>query len=40
ERRQVADAQELIGLLESEFGIRVPEKEVLTPVLERLIGSV
>ena len=40
ERRQVADAQELIGLLEREFGIRVPEKEVLTPVLERLIGSV
>ncbi|MBN3864026.1 arylamine N-acetyltransferase [Pseudomonas frederiksbergensis] len=40
ERRQVADAQELIGLLESEFGIRVPAKEVLTPVFERLIGSV
>lgn len=37
ERRQVADVDELIGLLQSEFGIRVPEHEALKRVLERLI---
>ncbi|WLG48877.1 arylamine N-acetyltransferase [Pseudomonas sp. FP1742] len=40
ERRQVADVDELIGLLESEFAIRVPAKEALKPVFERLIESV
>ena len=40
ERRQVADVDELIGVLEREFGLRVPAKEALKPVLERLIGSV
>lgn len=40
ERRQVADAEELIGLLESEFGIRVPAQEALKRVFERLIESV
>jgi N-hydroxyarylamine O-acetyltransferase len=40
ERHEVTDAQELIGLLESEFGIRVPTQEVLARVLERLIGPV
>ncbi|WP_447789296.1 arylamine N-acetyltransferase family protein [Pseudomonas farris] len=40
ERRQVADVDELIGLLESEFGIRVPAQEVLKRVLERLIEPV
>ncbi|KNH46931.1 arylamine N-acetyltransferase [Pseudomonas lini] len=40
ERRQVADVDELIGLLESEFGIRVPAPEVLKRVLERLIEPV
>ncbi|PQO99551.1 arylamine N-acetyltransferase [Pseudomonas frederiksbergensis] len=40
ERRQVADVDELIGLLESEFAIRVPAKEALKPVFERLIEPV
>ncbi|MFS2096298.1 arylamine N-acetyltransferase [Pseudomonas sp. Pseusp11] len=40
ERRQVTDVDELIGLLEREFDIRVPEKEALKPVLERLIEPV
>ncbi|MBB3239287.1 N-hydroxyarylamine O-acetyltransferase [Pseudomonas sp. Tn43] len=40
ERRQVADVDELIGLLESEFGIRVPAQDVLKRVLERLIEPV
>ncbi|MHC8371372.1 arylamine N-acetyltransferase family protein [Pseudomonas sp. MDT1-85] len=40
ERRQVADVEELIGLLESEFGIRVPAHEALKRVLERLIEPV
>ncbi|WP_237886305.1 arylamine N-acetyltransferase family protein [Pseudomonas sp. PGPR40] len=40
ERRQVTDAEELIGLLENEFGIRVPSQEALKRVFERLIGSV
>jgi N-hydroxyarylamine O-acetyltransferase len=40
ERRQVADAQELIGLLESEFAIRVPAQEALMRVFERLIETV
>jgi N-hydroxyarylamine O-acetyltransferase len=40
ERRQVTDVDELIGLLESEFGIRVPAQEVLKRVLERLIEPV
>ncbi|MFJ3367433.1 arylamine N-acetyltransferase [Pseudomonas sp. NPDC086251] len=37
ERRQVANVDELIGLLQSEFGIRVPEHAQLKWVLERLI---
>jgi N-hydroxyarylamine O-acetyltransferase len=37
ERRQVADVEELIGLLEGEFGIRVPEHAGLRQVLGRLI---
>ncbi|OYQ00899.1 arylamine N-acetyltransferase [Pseudomonas mandelii] len=37
ERRQVADVEELIGLLEGEFGIRVPEHAQLRQVLGRLI---
>ncbi|MGX1185046.1 N-hydroxyarylamine O-acetyltransferase [Pseudomonas sp. F-14 TE3623] len=40
ERREVADVDELIGLLESEFGIRVPAQEVLKRVLDRLIEPV
>lgn len=40
ERRQVADVDELIGLLESEFGIRVPAQEVLKRALGRLIEPV
>ncbi|EJM20257.1 arylamine N-acetyltransferase [Pseudomonas sp. GM18] len=40
ERRQVTDVDELIGLLEREFEIRVPAKEALKPVLERLIEPV
>ena len=37
ERRQVADVQALIGLLESEFDIRVPAHATLMHTLERLI---
>jgi N-hydroxyarylamine O-acetyltransferase len=37
ERRQVADVQELVALLESEFGIRVPTHARLMHTLERLI---
>ena len=37
ERRQVADVDELVGVLQDEFGIRVPQHEVLRAVLERLI---
>ncbi|UVM40736.1 arylamine N-acetyltransferase [Pseudomonas sp. B21-017] len=40
ERRQVTDVDELIGLLEREFDIRVPATEALEPVLERLIEPV
>ncbi|KZN15535.1 MULTISPECIES: arylamine N-acetyltransferase family protein [Pseudomonas] len=40
ERRQVADVDQLIGLLESEFGIRVPAQEVLKRALGRLIEPV
>ncbi|KJZ49569.1 MULTISPECIES: arylamine N-acetyltransferase family protein [Pseudomonas] len=39
ERREVADVQELIGLLSSEFGIRVPEQAQLARTLERLIAA-
>jgi len=39
ERREVADVQELIGLLGSEFGIRVPEQAQLARTLERLITA-
>ncbi len=39
ERRQVVDVDELIGLLEDEFGIRVPVHEGLKRVLERLVRS-
>jgi N-hydroxyarylamine O-acetyltransferase len=39
ERRQVADVQELIGVLESEFDIRVPAHGTLMRTLERLIAS-
>jgi N-hydroxyarylamine O-acetyltransferase len=37
ERRQVADVQELMGLLESEFELRVPKNATLVHTLERLI---
>lgn len=37
ERRQVVEVDELIGLLQSEFGIRVPVNAQLRQVLERLI---
>lgn len=37
ERRQVKDVVELIGLLEDEFGIKVPVHTELKRVLERLI---
>jgi N-hydroxyarylamine O-acetyltransferase len=37
ERRQVADVQELMGLLESDFGIRVPDHAGLRRVLGRII---
>jgi N-hydroxyarylamine O-acetyltransferase len=39
QRRQVTDVDDLIGLLGSEFGIRVPEHEQLRRVLGRLIES-
>ncbi|WP_085716702.1 arylamine N-acetyltransferase [Pseudomonas sp. B28(2017)] len=39
ERREVTDVQELIGLLGSEFGIRVPEQALLVRTLERLIAA-
>ncbi|NUT76220.1 arylamine N-acetyltransferase [Pseudomonas sp. C1C7] len=39
ERREVADVQTLIDLLESEFGIRVPNHPTLIQTLERLIQS-
>ncbi|HJR27308.1 MAG TPA: arylamine N-acetyltransferase [Pseudomonas sp.] len=39
ERREVTDVQELIGLLGSEFGIRVPEQAQLAKTLERLIAA-
>jgi N-hydroxyarylamine O-acetyltransferase len=39
ERRQVADVQELVALLDSEFGIRLPASERLQRVLERLIAE-
>ncbi|MGH8346491.1 MAG: arylamine N-acetyltransferase family protein [Pseudomonas sp.] len=39
ERREVTDVQELIGLLGSEFGIRVPEQLQLVRTLERLIAA-
>jgi N-hydroxyarylamine O-acetyltransferase len=38
ERRQVANVQELIGVLESEFEIRVPPHATLMRTLERLIA--
>ncbi|RON20768.1 arylamine N-acetyltransferase [Pseudomonas brassicacearum] len=37
ERRQVADVDELVGVLQDEFGIRVPENAQLKRVLERLV---
>ncbi|MHC8326059.1 arylamine N-acetyltransferase family protein [Pseudomonas sp. LB1P83] len=39
ERRQVTDVEELIGLLQGEFGIRVPEHAGLKRVLGRLIQA-
>ncbi|EJM37024.1 arylamine N-acetyltransferase [Pseudomonas sp. GM33] len=39
ERREVTDAQELIGLLGSEFGIRVPKQAQLVKTLEGLIAA-
>nr|WP_180203532.1 arylamine N-acetyltransferase [Pseudomonas sp. SbOxS1]NYU03252.1 arylamine N-acetyltransferase [Pseudomonas sp. SbOxS1] len=38
ERRQVADVEALIGVLESEFDIRVPTHPTLMRTLERLIA--
>lgn len=40
ERRQVADVEELVVLLEGEFGIHVPANEQLKQVLGRLIEPV
>ncbi|MHC8354794.1 arylamine N-acetyltransferase family protein [Pseudomonas sp. LB3P81] len=40
ERRQVVDVDDLVGLLGSEFGIRVPEHAHLKQVLGRLIEPV
>lgn len=37
ERRQVTDVDEVIGVLESEFGIRVPANVQLRQMIERLI---
>jgi len=37
ERRQVEDVDELVGVLQDEFGIRVPENAQLKRVLERLV---
>jgi N-hydroxyarylamine O-acetyltransferase len=37
ERRQVADVDELIGVLQDEFGIRVPENAPLKRRLEQLV---
>ena len=37
ERRQVADVEELVALLEGEFGIRVPKHAGLKRALGRLI---
>jgi N-hydroxyarylamine O-acetyltransferase len=39
ERRQVTDVDELMGLLRSEFDIRVPVHAGLKRVFEGLIGS-
>ncbi|MGE8065605.1 arylamine N-acetyltransferase family protein [Pseudomonas sp. NPDC089569] len=39
ERRQVVDVQELIALLEHEFGIRVPVHAALVRTLDRLIAQ-
>lgn len=39
ERRQVANVDELVGLLKSEFGIRVPEHARLKEVLEQLLAA-
>jgi N-hydroxyarylamine O-acetyltransferase len=39
ERREVADVEDLLGLLEVEFGIRVASPQLLRPVLGRLIES-
>lgn len=38
ERRTIMDADELIDLLETEFGLRVPPRELLRPALEGLIA--
>lgn len=37
ERREITDADELIDVLESEFGLRVPPRELLRPVLAGLL---
>ncbi|WP_130907221.1 arylamine N-acetyltransferase [Pseudomonas sp. Sample_16] len=37
ERRQMADLQDLLGVLEGEFGIRVPTQATLMHTLEQLI---
>lgn len=37
ERREVADVEDLLGLLEVEFGIRVARPELLRPVLGHLV---
>jgi len=37
ERREVRDVDEVIGVLESEFGIRVPANVPLRQMIERLI---
>lgn len=37
ERRSITDADELIDLLENEFGLRVPPRERLRPAVEELL---
>jgi N-hydroxyarylamine O-acetyltransferase len=37
ERREVADVEDLLDLIEVEFGIRVASPQLLKPVLGRLI---
>lgn len=40
EKRAIADVDELLGLLQASFGIRLPEHPQLRPILERLLAPV